>query len=70
MVHRAILKAITLNCKEVILQRCVVHIERDRIWLTTNPKSIAGSELLRIIKKLILIKQHYQSHEWIMKVYN
>lgn len=69
--HRAILKAIKLSCKEVILQRCVVHIEREcKIWLTTNPKSIAGSELLRIIKKLSLIKQHHQSHEWIMEVYN
>lgn len=27
--HRAILKAIKLSCKEVILQRCVVHIERE-----------------------------------------
>lgn len=69
--HRAILKAIKLSCKEVILQRCVVHIEREcRIWLTSNPKSVAGSELLRIVKKLSLIKHHYQSHEWIMELYN
>jgi len=69
--HRAILKAIKLSCKDVILQRCVVHIEREcRIWLTTNPKSIAGVELLRIVKKLSLITHHHQSHEWIMDLYN
>ena len=69
--HRAILKAIKLSCKDVILQRCVVHIEREcRIWLTTNPKSITGSELLLIIKKLSLVKNHYQSHQWIMELYN
>lgn len=54
--HRAILKAIKLSCKEVILQRCVVHIEREcRIWLTSNPKSLAGYELFYIIRKLSLI---------------
>lgn len=68
MVIRAILKAIKLSCKDVILQRSVVHVEREcRIWLTTNPKSIAGVELLRIVKKLSLITHHYQSHEWIME---
>ena len=69
--HRAILKAIKQSCKDVILQRCVVHIEREcRIWLTTNPKSIAGLELLRIVKKLSLITHHHQSQEWIIELYN
>jgi hypothetical protein len=69
--HRAILKAIKQSCKDVILQRCVVHIEREcRIWLTTNPKSIAGSELLRIVRKISLIAHHHQSHEWIIELYN
>lgn len=69
--HRAILKAIKQSCKDVILQRCVVHIEREcRIWLTTNPKSIAGLELLRIVKKISLITHHHQSHEWIIELYN
>jgi hypothetical protein len=69
--HKAILKAIKLSCKEVILQRCIVHIEREcKIWLTTNPKSQAGYELLFIVRKLSLIKTHYQSHEWIMELYN
>ena len=68
--HRAILKAIKLSCKDVIIQRCIVHIEREcRIWLTTKPKNQAGSELLYIVKKLSLIKEHYQSHQWIMDLY-
>jgi hypothetical protein len=41
--HRSILKAIKLSCKDVIVQRCVVHIEREcQIWLTTNPRSTPG----------------------------
>ena len=67
--HRAILKAIRLSCKDVILQRCLVHIEREcKSWLTTNPKNIAGNELLFIVKKLSLIKHHFQSHEWIIEL--
>jgi hypothetical protein len=59
-----------LSCKR-LYYKGVWHSEREcRIWLTTNPKSIAGSELLRIVKKLSLIKEHYQSHEWIMELYN
>ena len=69
--HRAILKAIRLSCKDVILQRCLVHIEREcKSWLTINPKSRAGYELLSIIRKLSLIDHHFQSHEWIMELYH
>lgn len=69
--HRAILKAIKLSCKDVILQRCLVHIEREcSSWLTTKPKSLEGYELLLIVKKISLISNHNQSHEWIMEFYN
>ncbi len=69
--HKAILKAIKSACHEVILQRCVVHIQREcRMWLTTNPKSIEGLSLLRIINQLHTVKTHYQSQVWIKEVYN
>lgn len=69
--HKAILKAIKHSCKEVILQRCLVHIERECcMWLTTKPKSLEGYELLLIVKKISLIKNHNQSHEWMMELYN
>jgi hypothetical protein len=66
--HSAIHKAIKQSPKDVILKWSVVHIEREcRIWLTTNPKSIAGVELLRIVKKISLIT-HHQSQEWIIEL--
>lgn len=69
--HRAILKAIKMSCKDVILQRCLVHIEREcKIWLTMNPKSQAGSSLLQIVRKISMIHTHHQSHEWIIELFN
>lgn len=38
--HKALLKAIKKECKHVIVQRCLVHIQRMcRIWLSSDPKS-------------------------------
>lgn len=69
--HRAILKAIKFSCNDVTLQRCLVHIEREcSSWLTTKPKSLEGYELLLIVKKISLIKNHNQSHEWMMEFYS
>ena len=69
--HRAILKAIRLSCKDTVLQRCLVHIEREcKHWLTTNPKSKVGYELLLIVVQLSTIENHVQSHQWIMDVFN
>jgi len=69
--HKAILKAIKSVCHEVVLQRCVVHIQREcRVWLTTNPKSIEGLSLLKIINQLHTIKNHYQSQVWMKEIYN
>ena len=57
--HRSILKAIKKVCKDVILQRGVVHIQREyQVWLTTNPKSQAGQSLRSIVNKLSLVDSH------------
>lgn len=41
--HRAMIKAIKQTCKHVILQRCIVHIQREcKIWLTSRPKVFQG----------------------------
>lgn len=37
--HKSILKAVKKVIPNIVLQRCLVHIQRDcRIWLTKHPK--------------------------------
>jgi AraC-like DNA-binding protein len=43
--HKSILKAIKAALPDVIMQRCLVHIQRMcMLWLTRYPKHIAGIE--------------------------
>lgn len=47
--HKALLKAVRKVCPEVILQRCLIHIQRmNKVWLTTRPQNEAGLSLKRI----------------------
>lgn len=67
--HRAILKAINKVCKDVKLQRCIIHIQRMcRIWLSANPKSEAGIQLRRIISKVHLIENEIQKQIWLKEL--
>jgi hypothetical protein len=61
--HRAILKAVRKVFKnEIMVQRCVVHIQRmSRIWLTKEPKSMAGQELLKITQQIHRIATEEQN---------
>ena len=70
--HRAILKAIRKVFKqEVIVQRCLVHIQRmSRIWLTKAPKSIVGQELRKLTQQLHLIKTQEQKLYWLRALYD
>lgn len=69
--HRSLVSATENICPEAMLQRCVVHIQREcRIWLTANPKSGAGLDLLQIVQGLHRIKNHQQSQQWIMDFLN
>lgn len=64
--HKALLKAIKQVCRESILQRCIVHIQREcRLYLSSSPKTQAGVTLLQIVNHLHLIQTHEQSHYWI-----
>jgi len=70
--HPAILKAIRkVYKKSVVIQRCLVHIQRmSRIWLTKSPKSIPGQELLRITQQIHRIKTHEQKLYWLRSLYD
>jgi len=64
--HKALLKAVRNACKHVVIQRCLVHIQRMcRIWLTMRPKSQAGIELRAIIGKLHTINTNDHRDYWL-----
>lgn len=67
--HKSLLKAIRTACSQVIVQRCLVHIQRMcRIWLTMRPKSQAGIELRQIVGRLHTIRDHQQRDYWIVSL--
>ena len=69
--HKSILKAVNEVLPDAVLQRCLVHIQRDcRVWLTKNPKSLAGLDLKQITSKLHKIKTHYQLSLWLLEFHN
>jgi AraC-like DNA-binding protein len=67
--HKALLKAIKSTCPDVIVQRCLVHIQRMcRIWLTMRPKTVPGMELRHIVSKLHAIKTTEDRDYWIVSL--
>lgn len=67
--NRAILNSVRKICKGVIIQRCVVHIQRMcKIWLTQSPQSDAGMDLLKITRVLHDIRDRDQWGYWIVSL--
>ena len=63
--HKSILKAIKKSMPDVIVQRCLVHIQRMcLLWLTRYPKHIAGIELRRLVLQLMQIKTSNDRLYW------
>lgn len=55
--HKSILKAIKKAMPNVVVQRCLVHIQRMcLLWLTRFPKQQAGQELRQHVLLLLKIK--------------
>ncbi len=69
--HKAILKAIRHSCKATIVQRCLVHIQREcRLWLSLKPKSNEGLQLLIIVNQLHLIENERSYQSWLKQLYD
>lgn len=67
--HRSILKATRKASKEIIIQRCIIHVQRMcRIWLTQRPQSQAGIDLRRIVNTLHLIENREQWGYWVVEL--
>lgn len=67
--HRALLKAIKKVYPDVVIQRCLVHIQRmSLIWLTHRPKTQAGKDLRDIVLHLHQIKNPLERDYWIVSL--
>jgi hypothetical protein len=64
--QRGMLKAIHEIWPNAHIQRCIVHVIRQSCaWLTRNPKTRAGHELLLLVRLLSLIRTKRQKRRWI-----
>ena len=70
--HRALLKAVKKVFKnDIIVQRCVVHIQRSaRLWLTKAPKNIPSQELLQIVYAISKVKSEFDRQTWLKALYD
>lgn len=67
--HKSILKAIKKSMPDVIIQRCLVHIQRMcLVWLTRYPKHLAGIELRGLVLMLLNIKTINDQLFWSMQL--
>ena len=67
--HKSILKAIKKSLPSVLVQRCLVHIQRMcLLWLTRFPKHLAAIELRRFVLMLLYIKTNNDCLYWIKKL--
>lgn len=63
--HKSILKAIKKSIPDVLVQRCLVHIQRMcLLWLTRFPKHPAGIELRQLVLLLLKIKTNNDRLYW------
>ena len=63
--HKSILKAIKKSLPDIVVQRCLVHIQRMcLLWLTRFPKHIAGIELRSLVLLLLRIKTDNDRIHW------
>lgn len=67
--HKSILKAIKKAMPKVIVQRCLVHLQRmSLIWITRTPKYEAGKELRQILLLLNKIETLNDKKYWIQQL--
>jgi AraC-like DNA-binding protein len=63
--HKSIIKAIKKSVLDVMIQRCLVHIQRMcLLWLTRYPKHISGQQLRGLVLQLLKIKTDNDKLYW------
>jgi len=68
--HKIVLKAIKKSVPDVLVQRCLVHIQRMcLIWLTRYPKHSSGQELRKLVLMLLKIKTENDRLFWVRELH-
>ncbi len=68
--HKALLKAIRKVFPDVLIQRCLVHIQRmSLLWLTSRPKSDCARDLLALSQQLCRIQNLEESYYWMVALW-
>lgn len=68
--HKSVLKAIKKSVPDVLVQRCLVHIQRMcLIWLTRYPKHSSGQELRKLVLMLLKIKTENDRLFWVKELH-
>lgn len=63
--HKSILKALKKAAPDVVIQRCLVHIQRMcLLWITRYPQHVAGIELRKLVLLLMQIKTENDRLYW------
>lgn len=66
--QQGLLRAIHEVWPDAKIQRCLIHIVRQaKAWLTRSPQTIAGRELLTLVKKIPDIYTALQEKKWRME---
>lgn len=69
--HKATLKAIKKVMPDVIVQRCLVHIQRMcLLWLTANPTTIQAQQLRHIVGIIHQIKTYNDKLDFMQQLNN
>jgi hypothetical protein len=64
--RKALILALKTIYPDILLQRCLVHLERQSLaWLTRNPKYVAGKELREVCLVLNLINTKRKRNLWL-----
>jgi|SRR3989339_1153212 len=64
--QRGLLNAIHDVWPKARIQRCLVHVVRQAsLWLTQNPKTLAGLHLLSLVRGLPYVRTKRQKRRWI-----
>lgn len=69
--HRALLKAIRKTYPDVLVQRCLFHIQRmSRVWLTSKPQSEYAQQLLMFTQQLMKLDTKEKVYQWMVNVHH
>ncbi len=64
--HKSVLKAIRESLAGVLVQRCLVHIQRMcLLWLTRYPQHSSGQELRKLVLMLLKIETENDKLFWV-----